>query len=321
MTTNQHHDQILDAVRAAGEGLELSADARDRIKHSLTGGAMGATTLLDRERTWSRRTAWTFVATAAAILAAFWVFPAIDRETTISAAEVLGRSQQALAAPVTGVQVLTYDLMLGGVLTELLPTDQSGSFTVEEIVDHDHPDRFRLLKVAPGGQVVAGVADDSLARSRARYVRLENRGILVRFRDTPATAVSVIAIKRAAFQALIAMMQTSNNASLREIDRGGEMAYEVETPATTRDGLIELQAAKAVVARSDARLLDFNAQGMIGGQPFAITFNFRSGETRAADAVPADAFMIEPAPGDEIIEARGGSPAPLWDVLQQCLRR
>jgi hypothetical protein len=321
MRPNQHPEPILDAVRAASEGLRLSADARDRIERRLKGGVIGATTLRSQERIWPRRTVWTLAAIAAAILATVWLFPAVDRETTISAAEVLGRSQQALAAPVPGVQVLTYDLTLGGALTELLPADQAGSFAVEETVDYDHPGRYRLLKLAPGGQVVAGVADDSLTRTRARYLRFENRGYLLRFSDTPATVWSVIAVKRAAFQALIGMMQASGDTSLREIDRGGEPAYAVDVPALTGTGLVELQRARAVVGRTDARLLDLSAEGTIGGQPFAITFNLRSRETRAADTLPPDAFTIEATPGDEVIEARGESAVPLWDIVQQCLRR
>src|SRR5262249_23401734 len=148
MTTDQQYEHMLDAVRMAADGLRLSADARDRIEQRLKGGVTGATRLRHQERIWPRRTVWVLAATVAAILVAVWLFPAIDRETTISAAEVLGRSQQALAAPVSGVQVLTYDLTLGGVLTELLPADQAGSFAVEETVDHDHPGRYRLLKLA-----------------------------------------------------------------------------------------------------------------------------------------------------------------------------
>jgi hypothetical protein len=320
MNANEHDEQILDAVRAAGERLQLSADARDRIEQRLTGSATGATSLRPPRRVWPRRTGWALAAAAAAIVIVAWVFPAIDRKTTISAAEVLSRSQQALAAPITGVQVITYDLTLGGVLDELLPAGQAGSFTVVEAVDHDHPGRYRLLKLAPGGQVVAGVADDPLTRTRARYVRLESGGVLLRFKDVDSAALSVITIKHAALQALIGMMQASDNGLLREIDRAGEPAYEVDVPATGT-GLIELQRARAVVGRSDARLLDFDVQGTIGGQPFAITFNLRSRDTRAADAMPPGAFTIEPESGDQVIEAQGGSAAPLWDVLQQCLRR
>lgn len=314
------HDEILSAVREAGNHLRLSADARDQIEQRLKGKATGATTLRDHTRRWPRRAAWALVA-AAAIVAAMWILPAVDRETTISAAEVLGRSQQVLATSAAGVEVISYDLTLGGVFDEFLPTVQTGSFTVEETVDYDHPGRFKLLKVAPDGQVVAGAADDPLTKTRTRYVRLENRGLLVRFSDTPATALSVITIKRAVMQALIGLMQASDNTSLREVDRGGEPAYEIDLPTLTGTGLVELYRAKAVVGRADARLLDLDAQGAIEGQPFAITFDLRSRKTSATNTMPPGTFTIEPAPGDEVIEAGGGSAAPVWAVLEQWLRR
>ncbi len=318
----KHEEEILGAVRQAAEPIRLSDAARDRIAHRLRGGAAGATTLREAGRRWPVRGAL-LAAASAAVLMAVWLVPAIDRETTVSAAEVLGRSQQALAAPMSGVEVLTYDLTLGGVLRDLLPAGQAGRFTVEETVDHDQPGRYKLLKLAEDGRIAAGVADDTLAHTRARYIRLENRGFLLRISDTPASALSVVALKRAAVQALIAMMQASDRQSLREVERGGEPAYEVDVPgsAATDNGLITLQRAAVLVHRTDARLLDFDAEGTIGGQPFAITFNLRSRESRPAGAATPVVFAIDPEPGDEVINAGGASGAPLWDIIRECLQK
>jgi hypothetical protein len=320
MTPNDH-DKILDAVRRAGEHLQLSMAARSRIERRLSGGAAGATTLRDAERRWPLR-AGMLAAAAVLIFAAVWIVPAIDRGTTLSAAEVLGRSQQALATPATGVEVLTYDLTLGGVLQDLLPIGQAGSFTVEEMVDYDHPGRYRLLKLAPGGQVMGAIADDSLTRTRVRYVRLDNGGLMMRFTGVGPATVSAVDVKRTMLKALLAMMQASGDQKLREIDRGGELAYAVDVAGLAGvPGILELHRAAAVVDRTHGRLLEFNAQGTISGRPFAITFNLRSREVRASTALPPDAFTLAPAPDDQVVDLGGDPGAPLWKLMEQCLKK
>lgn len=314
-----HEEKLLDAVRETAEGIRLSAAARDRIEYRLRRGAPGATTLRAIGGSWPRRAAWMLPA-AAAVLAAIWLVPTIDRETTVSASEVLGRSQQALSSSESGIEVLTYDLTLGGVLQGLLPIGQAGSFTVEETVDYDHPGRYRLVKLSPGGQIMAGVADDPLTRTRVRYLRVENHGVMLRFSDPRIAAFSVVDVKRSALQALIGMMQATESKSLHEISRGGEPAYAVDvTGATGGVGLVTLRRASAVVDRTHARLLDFDAEGTISGQPFAIAFNLRSRETRTSGSLPPDAFTIDRGPDDEVIAL--DSPGSLWDVIRQCLSK
>ena len=51
----------------------------------------------------------------------FVVVPGVDRQTTVSAAEILGRSRTALGADVTGIEVLTYDLALEGAARRPVP--------------------------------------------------------------------------------------------------------------------------------------------------------------------------------------------------------
>src|SRR4051812_40062163 len=58
---------------------------------------------------------------AAAIALVVYIIPGVDRRTTVSAAEILDRSRSALAAQTSGIEVLTYDLELAGVLAELVP--------------------------------------------------------------------------------------------------------------------------------------------------------------------------------------------------------
>ena len=127
----------------------------------------------------------------------FVVVPGVDRQTTVSAAEILGRSRTALGADVTGIEVLTYDLALEGLLGDLVPQDHAGRFTVEETIDHDREGRYRIVKLAANGQVVEGAADDALRQTRVRYLRANGNGFLFRFTAAEPTALSAPAMKRA----------------------------------------------------------------------------------------------------------------------------
>ena len=141
-------------VEAAGTGAMPDA-VRGAIRARLDSGAgdapRGATTLrpVRRVHGW----VWTAGAAAAAALLFFViVVPGVDRQTTVSAAEILGRSRTALGADVTGIEVLTYDLALEGLLGDLIPQDHAGRFTVEETIDHDREGRYRIVKLAADGQ-------------------------------------------------------------------------------------------------------------------------------------------------------------------------
>jgi hypothetical protein len=319
-------DPTLDAVRRAMNPVRLADDARARIARRLTQESTnatrrsGATTLRGVASPWRWHAGWIATAAAAALIVA-WAFPAVDRSTTVSAAEILDRSQQALSASVSGVEKITYDLTLDGILLQLLPEGQAGRFTVEETVDHDHPGRLRIVKLADDGRLAAGLADDPVARTRVRYVRFDSRGYLLRFTDAPALPLSLASARRLALQVLLGLMQTSANPSLVEIDRSGEAAYEITVPAIAVSGPVVLQRARAVIGREDARLLDFDAAGSIGPQPFAVTFNMRTRELRGASRGDTSDFTLGPSPGDEVIEARGTSSMPVWDAISRCLTR
>lgn len=319
-------DPTLDAVRDAIKPVRLSDEARARIAERLARGdadgtrLSGSTTLRAVAPAWRRYLRWS-AAAAASVLVLAWTLQTIDRSTTVSASEILGRSQQALSAATSGVEKITYDLTLDGVLLQLLPEGQAGRFTVEETIDHDHPGRLRVVKLAADGRLAAGLADDPVARTRVRYVRFDSRGFLLQFTDAPAPPLSLASARRLALQVLLGLMQTSANPSLAEIDRGGDVAYEITVPAIAVSGPIVLQRARAVIGREDARLLDFDAAGSIGAQPFAVTFNMRSRQVRGTIEDDANAFTIAPSPGDDVLEARATSSIAVWDVIRQCLRQ
>lgn len=312
------HDATLARVRAASDGLTLPPDARARIAQRLERGAAGATTLRDTRPGPPRRLiAW--AAAAAAVLIAFLIVPALDRSTTVSAAEILGRSQQALGETPHGIESLTYDLQLGGVLEELLPIEQSGRFTVRELVDHDRAGRYKLVKLGADGRVVGAIAEDPAAGTRAWYFVVDGRGHLLRASDGKPALLSSVGVRTFALRTLIGLMQASNSAALSETTRGSEPAYQIDVPVAGAQGAITLQRARAVVARDSARLLDFEAEGSVAGRPFTITFNLRS-RTIDASAAPG-AFSLAAGPGDEVIDLPGSRPSDLVALLGQCLRQ
>ena len=288
--------------------------------HIAAASVRGGTTLREghrRPRWWIAGAA---LAAAAAALLLIIVLPTIDRRTTVTAAGILGRSRAALSAPATGIEVLTYDLSVEGVLAELLPSEQSGHLTVEETIDHDHPGRYRLLKLAPDGEVVGAIADDTVRGTRARYVRAHGRGYLLRFTAPDPTAFSLPALKRMALQAFITLLQTTGDPALREIQRDGEACYEVTIPQTDGlpDAVVSLSHARAIITAADARLVEFSAAGRIAQRPFGIEFVLRGRGLRPASSVTDADFDIAARPGDIVLQGSASSN-PMWDVVERVL--
>ena len=300
---------------------ELPQDGRRAILAQLARtSAAGATTLRPERRV--RRWAWAIPVAAAAAIALFvLVIPGIDRQTTVSAAEILGRSRSALAAQTTGIEVLTYDLQLTGVLADLVPAEQSGRFTVQEIVDHDHEGRYRILKLTAAGQIVGGAADDPLRGTRTRYMRANGRGYLLRFQGAAPTALSIPALKRTALQTFIGFMQASTTQTLREVQRGADACYQIDIPGGAMVGgaLVALDSARAIVTVADSRLVEFSASGRIADRPFMIEFALLTQDVRPGNSVEDADFDITGQPEDVVLEG-DASQNPMWDVVTRALR-
>jgi hypothetical protein len=310
---------IAQATAAAGAA-ELPPDARNVIRRRLERvAAEGATTLRPVRR--SRRWPWTVpLAAAVAILMVVYVLPGVDRRTTVSAAEILGRSRSALAAPASGIEVLTYDLQLEGVLADLIPEEQAGRFLVQELVDHDHNGRYRIVKLTADGRIVGGAADDTLRGTRVRYMRANGQGYLLRFQGAEPTALSIPALKRAALQTFIGFMQASSTQTLREVQRGADACYEIDIPgsAMAAGTLVALDNARAVVTVSDSRLVEFSANGRIADRPFMIQFSLLTQNFQPSDSAQDGDFDIAPQPGDVILQGNA-SQNPVWDVVTRAL--
>jgi hypothetical protein len=238
----------------------------------------------------------------------------------VSAAEILGRSRSALAAPVSGIEVLTYDLELSGVLADLIPAEQSGRFTVQELVDHDHDGRYRIVKLTSSGQIVGGAADDPVHGTRVRYMRANGRGYLLRFQGAEPTALSIPALKRTALQTFIGFMQASSTQTLREVQRGADACYQIDIPGGAMAGgtFVALESARAIVTVADSRLVEFSAAGRIADRPFMIEFSLLTQNLRPSDSTEDSDFDIAPQPGDVILHG-DASHNPVWDVVTRAL--
>lgn len=310
---------IARTVNAVGVD-DMPPSVRTAIRARLGDSAtQGATTLRPVVR--GRRFLWVApVAAAVVILLVVRLIPNVDRRTTVSAAEILNRSRTALSAPTSGIEVLTYDLELSGVLADLVPEEQSGRFTVREVVDHDHEGRYRVVKLTSSGQIVGGAADDPLHGTRTRYMRADGRGYLLKFSGAEPAAFSIPALKRTMLQTFIGFMQASSTQTVREVQRGTEACYQVEIPgsAMASGNLVALDAARAVVTVTDSRLVEFSASGRIADRPFMVEFALRSQELRAAGSSDDSEFDIAPQPGDVVLQGNA-SNNPIWDVVTRAL--
>ena len=77
------------------------------------------------------------------ILAVIFVVPAIRKtDATVSASEILARSASQLASVTRVVEVLEYELVLGGVPKQMIPDQADGTYRIWQAIDHDVPVRF-----------------------------------------------------------------------------------------------------------------------------------------------------------------------------------
>ena len=316
------HEKLVERVKDALNAQEHDIERLARIRTRIASGPVGGGTTLRHGHSGSRWWIGGSVLAAAAALLLLIAMPALDRRTTVSAAEILGRSRTALSAPVTGVELLTYDLSVAGVLADLVPPEQAGLFTVEETIDHDHPGRYRLLKLAADGTVMGGVADDPVRATRVRYLRANGRGYLLRFTAADAASFSLPALKRMALQTFIALMQAQGPQDVRDVPCESETCYEVTIPESVAgaDALVSLTRGRALITTTDARLVEFSAVGEIMRRPFGIEFSLRQREIRSGSGMTDADFDIAPRPGDVVLEGSASSN-PMWDVFERASRQ
>jgi hypothetical protein len=286
--------------------------------------ARGSTTLLGgpaRPAGWSRGT-WRAVLAAAAVLVVVLVVgPMVSGPSTVSAAEVLDKSLQALSRPAaSGVEFLEYELTLEGIPREFMPDAPSGTYRIEELIDHDHAGRYRVSTFGPDGRLVSAVSEDPAAGRRTSAIRVDGRPFVFNFTTASAPALSLLELERMHMEASVAMMQASGDQKLTEVNDAGK-SYLIQIPrvSPTRTGAVwDLQEARVLIDADDFRIKEFSARGTFLKQPYSVAYRLIRREARAAGDV-SDDFEI-PAQPDAIVLQGRGTANPARDVVTAALQ-
>jgi hypothetical protein len=270
----------------------------------------------------SRRWIYPAAAVAATLVAVVFVVPAVRRsDTTVSASEILARSASRLSAVTHGVEILEYDLVLGGVPKEMIPDQVDGTYRIWQAIDHDVPGRFRFASYTQDGRMFSSIAEDPLAKRRVASFTVE--GQPYRFETTlpaAATNLSLPDLQRLHMEASIAMMQASGNQLLETIDGRNGKLYRIEVPRVTGPGtspLWDLTEARVLIDARDYSVVEFAVQGSLLKSSYSMSYKQLRHVIGAA--VPPDAFTVPPQPG-EIVVSGDGTAVPPHDVVVLALR-
>src|SRR5438093_5137535 len=161
--------QALDPPVTVPAALAGRVDEIFRPKAEAAQKGHGATRLRVEQRG-SRRLMYSGLAVAAATLVAVLVVAPmvmLKSTTTVSAAEILAKSADALSAPVSsGIEILEYELVLEGVPKEMRPDQVDGTYKVWQAIDHNVPGRFRFASYTSDGRMLTSIAEDPLTKRR-----------------------------------------------------------------------------------------------------------------------------------------------------------
>ena len=318
------------AADAFAEALDAPVPAmlEERVARALRSPA-GATTLRTtrprpRFLNLARGSRWLLPASAvaAAIVAVVVFGRAVNAPDTVTAAEVLGRSLQALAAPGTGVESLTYDLTITGPAVASFGDASlvAGSYRIEQVIDHDRPGRFRFSKFAPGGALLSAISQDPDGLRRVQALRVSERTFVYDLALAQRSDVAQLPQwQRRQLAAAISLLQTMGDPRLTEQSGDGRVSYVVQVPPRPSTGApFELHDAQVVVDGRDFAIERLEADGAIMGEPFRVAYAL---VTRTALPPGSDAaFEIATPPDAKVIEARG-TANPMWDLISGALQQ
>jgi len=317
--------------------INLARRVQDTMQERGAGREHGATTLRtppSPPRAW-RPGAWTSGLAAAAliVLAVFVVWPGMSRESHLSAAEILGRSLQTFAAT-SGIETFEYDARFEGLAARALGPDAriDGTLRITQVIDHDHPGRFRVMSVDAGQTMRSVLVQDPDQGTRVGRFRVDDHTYFFRFTASPdqaGTFISLPDLQRAGLRALVTMMQTTSNQTLTSVSEAGETYYAIHIPPITPDrdagnsageaAMLELREAQALIHAGDFHLKELSARGSVLGQPFGLAFTLVRHEATPATQLAADTFTVEPQPDDVRLEGDATNDPP-GDVVLAALR-
>jgi hypothetical protein len=327
------------ADRLPAPPIDLARRVEQTMRERNVGRERGATTLrtAPSSRAW-RVGAWTSGLAAAAliVLAVFVIWPGMSRESHLSAAEILGRSMQTFAAT-SGIETFEYDAQFEGLAARALGPDAriGDTLRITQVIDHDHPGRFRVMSVDAGQVVRSVLVQDPEQHTRVGRFRVDDHTYFFRFAASPdqagqpGTFVSLPDLQRASLRALVTMMQTTSDQTLTSVSDGGETYYAIRIPPISSDrdagnsageaSMLELHEAHALIHAGDFHLKELSARGSVLGQPFGLTFTLVRHEATPATQLAADTFTLEPQPGDVRLEGEATND-PAGDVVLAALR-
>lgn len=317
-----------------------SIDLEQRVQQTLHAGdtgraprERGATTMRPPQPrvAWHRR-AWTsgLVAAALIVLAVFVIWPGISRESRLSAAEILGRSLQSFSAT-SGVETFEYNVQVEGVASRaLVPETNGGVLRITQVIDHDHPGRYRLMSVDADNTLRSALVQDPARGERTGRFRVDDRTYFFRFTAPPdraRTFVSLPELQRAHLRALVSVMQTTADQKLTTVSDATGTYYAIQVPPTSsasdengRDQVMwDLSEAHALIDTGDFHLKELSARGTFLGQAFALAFTLVRHETVPSAQFGAEAFTLAPAPDDIMLEGEATNDPP-GDVVLAALR-
>jgi hypothetical protein len=315
----------VDAARRAAH--ELSAMVANlSVPASLNDAALlrrrrraGATTLRETRVRPTVRMWLTAGAVAAAILAVVFALPPLDAPRAISAAEILDRSLQTLNAA-SGVELREFDL---DVDLPSFAAARSGTYRIEQLVDHDAGGRYRALRYAPDGTLVEGISEDPAAGRRTVLVSVDGQPFAFRLTSTSSRSPSLRDVERHHIRTVIRLLQATAGNAVRETAQAGTKRYIVELPTVPGEAsgseLWELNRARAVIDAHDFQIVELSAAGSYLGDTFSVAFRLRNRRMWSSAEVPANQFEL-PAVANAIAVDGVASEDFGHDLLAAALR-
>jgi hypothetical protein len=311
-------------MTSIAETLNPPVDVPGGMEHRVFGG--GATRLRRRgfrlRPEGTARWIYSAAAIAAAIIAVLFILPAIRKsDATVSASEILAKSASQLSAVTRGIEVLEYELVLGGVPKEMVPDQVDGTYRIWQAIDHDVPGRFRFASYTADGRMFTSLAEDPIAKRRVAAFTSE--GQAYRFDVTLPSGprnMSLPEMERLHMEASIAMMQASGNQLVETIDGPNGKLYRIEVPRVAAPGtnpVWDLTEARVLIDSRDYSVVEFAVQGSFLKSPYSLSYKLLRHVIGAS--LQPDAFSVPAQPG-EIVVTGEGSAVPTHDIVVLALR-
>jgi len=311
---DERRQQLRDITMAVNALGEIPAQLESRVRTSIASGraVRGSTVLRETTPSLWRRAGWLSVAATAAVVAlvVFVVLPRFGSPTRLSAAQVLERSLQTLAAG-TGVESLDYELAIDGVA--------GGPFRIKHLIDRANPNHYRVASYGADGLLRTAISQDPARQQRTQVLQVDGRNYFVKIAGIRQPVLSLPQMAQALVESVIRMMQATSDPTLTTQDTPSGRQYIVETPTVSSHDAaapIDLYHARTVISAEDFRIHEFEGRGTLLRQPFSVSFRLL--EQTVVPAASAN-FSLEPGPDDVVIDGTPGD-GPIEELLTAIVR-